>query len=165
MCKALTPPSINATIRMGRLTALQKPPGGVRGFACARHGPLSMSQATMTTSGPDRFFQIKPFWPKPLRTILDLNSTKGPPKRGKKERKLWRERDGKEKARNFGPPPFGAPHFRAPHFRAPPLRGPTPSGPRPSLLPSAQLLHKPETAKKRSGPKVVWAQSGRARSG
>ena len=32
LCQALTPPSINATIRMGRLTALQKPRGGVRGI-------------------------------------------------------------------------------------------------------------------------------------
>ena len=32
LCQALTPPSINATIRMGRLTALQKPRGSVRGI-------------------------------------------------------------------------------------------------------------------------------------
>ena len=32
LCQVLTPPSINATIRMGRLTALQKLRGGVRGI-------------------------------------------------------------------------------------------------------------------------------------
>ena len=36
------------------------------------------------------------------------------PKREKKERKLWRERE--KKARNFGPPPFGAPPLGAPLF-------------------------------------------------
>ena len=42
-------------------------------------------------------------------------------------------------------------------FWAPHLSGLHPSGP--------HFLHKPETAKKRSGPKVVWAKSGKTWSG
>ena len=53
------------------------------------------------------------------------NSTRRPPERQKKERKLWRERD-KESANFFGAPTLCAPPFGAPLFRGTTLLGPLP---------------------------------------
>ena len=46
-------------------------------------------------------------------------------KRGKEERKLWRD-EGKKKTRNFGPPTLRGPTLRGPTLRGPTLRGPHP---------------------------------------
>ena len=67
------------------------------------------------------------------------NSTKRPPKREKKERKLWRER---EKSAKFWAPHPSDPHPSGPPFGAPTLRGPTPKqaptlrGPTPKQAPT-----------------------------
>ena len=52
-------------------------------------------------------------------------------------------------------------HFRAPALQTPPFGAP-PFGLRPSghHLSGPPFMHKPETAKNRSGPKVVWAKTG-----
>ena len=108
------------------------------------------------------------------------NTTKIPredSKRGKKERKLWREREG----RNFGPPtlraPLDGPHLEGPPFGAPPfgdltfcVRGPTlrrptfgtpPFGPHPSGLMFLGLGTRPLKLKLGVGqtwcwPNLVW---------
>ena len=62
------------------------------------------------------------------------NSTKGPPKREKKERKMWRERKKSAKcwaSHPSGPHPSG-PHPSGPHPSGPHPSGPHPSGPHPS---------------------------------
>ena len=61
------------------------------------------------------------------------------PKRGKKERKLWREREKKEQ--NFGPPHPSGPHFLGSGHHPPSLGPVMPSSPSsPSLLSSPTIV-------------------------
>ena len=80
--------------------------------------------------------------------ILGPGASKSPPrfnektpKRGQKERKMWRERE--QKARNFGPPTLRGPTLRSPTLRCPIFLGspppPLPSGPHLQGLPKCPL--------------------------
>ena len=86
----------------------------------------------------------------PQRIKHHQNSTKGPPPREKKERKMWREREKKREI--SGPQPFGPPTLRAPPFGAPPF------GPHP-------LWSQNSTSKNWAKSKLAEVEIGRSRIG